>query len=93
METIFQLILCHLAGDYFFQSPFLANTKGENLYHLLVHCLLYAIPFYICFGWCWQLGVITLLHFPIDMAKARYGKLSYKTDQILHYILCLLYLI
>lgn len=93
VETIFKLILCHLVGDYFFQTRFLAETKGKNWYHLFIHCLMYGIPFYVCFGWCWQLAVIIVLHFPIDAAKARYNKLSYVIDQMLHYALCGLYLI
>ena len=93
MELLFKLVLCHLIGDYFFQSPFLAETKGKNWYHLFIHCMLYAIPFYFAFGWCWQLGIITVFHFPIDAAKATYNRISYICDQILHYMLCLIYLI
>lgn len=91
LELIFKLVLCHLVGDYFFQSPFLADTKGKNWYHLFIHCMLYSIPFYITFGWCWQLFAVTFIHFPIDAAKARYSKISYLTDQVLHYLLCLIY--
>lgn len=90
---LYTLLLCHLLGDYFFQTPFLADTKGRNWYHLFIHCVLYSLPFFICFGPCWQLFVITTLHFPIDALKARYNKISYITDQILHYALCLLYLV
>ncbi|MBP5327356.1 MAG: DUF3307 domain-containing protein [Bacteroidales bacterium] len=93
MEILFKLVICHLIGDFLFQSRYIAETKGTNWYHLFVHCMLYAIPFYFCFGWCWQLAVITILHFPIDAAKARYGKLSYFWDQVLHYLLFLLYFI
>ena len=93
IDVFVKLVLCHLIGDYVLQSEYISKTKGENWYHLFVHCLLYAIPFYVYFGWCWQLAAITLLHFPIDALKARYGKLSYTVDQFLHYALCLLYLI
>ena len=93
MELLFKIVLCHLVGDYVLQSPFLADTKGRNWYHLFIHCMLYAVPFYICFGFCWQLAVITILHFPIDAAKARYNKLSYPADQILHYLLAMLYFV
>ena len=93
MEKIFVLILCHLVGYYFFQSSFLADTKGKNWYHLFIHCALYYIPFYVCFGRCWQLAVIGVLHFPIDALKARWHKIGYVTDQVLHYVLCLTYLL
>lgn len=92
-ETIFKLIACHLIGDFALQSRHIAESKGSNWYHLFVHCMLYAVPLYICFGWCWQLWVVTLLHFPIDAAKARYKCLSYATDQALHYALLMLYLV
>ena len=93
IQLLYKLLLCHFVGDYFFQSPFLAETKGKNWYHLFIHCVLYSIPFFVCFGWCWQLLVVTAFHFPIDALKARYNKIGYVTDQVLHYALCLLYLI
>ena len=31
---------------------------GWLRYHLLVHCFLYILPFYVCFSLCWQLGCI-----------------------------------
>lgn len=53
IETIFILIICHIIGDYLFQNAFIASTKGSNWYHLFVHCVLYAVPFFVVFGWCW----------------------------------------
>lgn len=87
IERAFLIVACHLIGDYFLQSNFLATTKGANWYHLFAHCFLYIIPFYIVFGWCWQLALIGILHFPIDALKARYGKITYVQDQVLHYVL------
>ena len=40
LHTLLILIFCHLVGDYVLQSNFLATTKGENWYHLFVHCSL-----------------------------------------------------
>lgn len=91
-ERLFVILICHLIGDYVLQTRFVAESKGENWYHLFVHCLLYSVPFYLAFGWCWQLALVTIPHFPIDALKARYGKLNYANDQILHYILALSYL-
>jgi hypothetical protein len=93
METIIKLIFCHLVGDYVLQIDFIAKTKGENWYHLLVHCILYCLPFYIVFGLTWQLWVVFVTHIVIDALKARYKKISYATDQVLHYAIALLYLI
>ena len=59
-HTLLILIFCHLVGDYVLQSNFLAVTKGENWYHLFVHCALYCLPFFIVFGMTWQLIYIYL---------------------------------
>ncbi len=93
IELLIRLLLCHLVGDYVLQNDFIAKTKGENIYHLFVHCTLYCLPFLICFGLVWQLAVIFVTHIAIDILKARYKKINYITDQILHYIVVLIYLI
>jgi len=93
IELFIKLVLCHLVGDYVLQSNFLAQTKGKNWYHLFVHCALYCVPFYIVFGLTWQLAVIFIAHIIIDPLKARYEKITYTQDQILHYLITLLYLI
>lgn len=93
IEKISLLIICHVIGDYLFQNEFIASTKGTNWYHLFIHCVLYAVPFLVVFGWCWQLALITVLHFPIDALKARYKKTTYLQDQALHYLLSMTYLI
>ena len=93
IETILKLIFCHLLGDYVLQVDFIAKTKGENWYHLFVHCMLYCLPFYICFGMGWRLLVILIAHLIIDPLKARYKKINYVQDQIIHYITMLIYLV
>ena len=93
LEKIFILVLCHLVGDYVLQIDFIAKSKGNNVYHLLVHCLLYCLPFYIAFGFVWQLIPILLLHIVIDLLKAKFKLIPYWLDQVLHYATCLLYLI
>lgn len=93
IKSIVLIVICHLLGDYWLQNNFIASTKGKNWYHLFVHCMLYSVPFLIVFGWSWQLVFITILHFPIDALKARYNKITYLQDQILHYILATSYLI
>lgn len=93
LELLFKLLLCHLVGDYVLQIDFIAKSKGTNIYHLLVHCLLYSLPFYVVFGFVWQLIPLILLHIVIDLLKARYKLIPYWLDQVLHYLTCLLYLI
>ena len=93
MEKIAVLVFCHLIGDFVLQSDFLAKTKGQNWYHLIAHCILYTIPFYVCFGFVWQYPVLLASHIVIDSLKARFQKINLAQDQILHYLFCLLYLL
>lgn len=93
LDLIVRLLFCHLLGDYVLQTPFLAETKGRNWYHMFAHCTLYSLPFYIFFGLNWQLAVLFFSHLCIDTAKARYQKISYISDQVLHYCTLLIYLI
>jgi len=92
-ELIYKLIFCHLIGDYVLQNDYIAKTKCENMYHLLVHCFLYAVPFYIAFGYDTRIPIIITTHIVIDMLKARYKVINYVTDQVLHYLVMLIYLI
>lgn len=85
-----ELILCHLIGDYVLQVDFIANSKGDNFYHMFVHCALYCVPFYFFYGISWQLAFIFITHVIVDLLKARYKKIDYKTDQILHYIVLMI---
>lgn len=93
IDTILILIFCHLIGDYVLQGDFLAKTKGENWYHLLVHCALYCLPFYLFFGLTWHLMVIFVAHVVIDSLKARYNKITYLHNQLLHYVIIFVYFI
>lgn len=92
MTNCLLLVMCHCIGDYVLQSDFLAKTKGTNLYHLFVHCVLYLVPFSIVFGVDWKLGILFVSHFIIDILKAKYQKIIYVTDQILHYLILTIYL-
>lgn len=83
IETIYKAILCHLLGDYVLQIDFIAKTKGTNFYHLLIHCILYTLPFYICFGFDIRLLLIFVSHVIIDFSKATLNKINYSTDQYL----------
>lgn len=87
------LIFCHLVGDYILQSNFIATTKGSNWYHLFVHCALYSLPFFLTFGLTWQLSVVFVTHMIVDPLKARYGKINYLTDQIIHYLTLFVYFV
>nr|DAE38760.1 MAG TPA: Protein of unknown function (DUF3307) [Bacteriophage sp.] len=60
------------------------HETNEKAYHLFVHCVLYIVPFYVAFGWCWQLGAVFVSHMIVDALKARYYKISYCLDQVIH---------
>lgn len=92
-KTLFILVTCHLIGDYFLQSDFIAKTKGQNWYHLFVHCILYVVPFYIAFGLDLRLVIIFISHVIIDALKARYHAISYLGDQVIHYVIMIVYLV
>lgn len=93
LEKILILVFCHLIGDYVLQCNFIAKTKGENWYHLLVHGALYCLPFYIAFGMDLNLLIIFLSHIVVDTGKARYKKIGYVEDQLWHYFFMTIYLI
>ena len=93
MNDLIYIILCHLIGDYVLQIDRIADSKGKNIYHLFVHCALYCVSFVIAFGISWHLLIIFGSHIIIDTLKSRYKKINYATDQILHYIVALSYLI
>ena len=91
--TLLKVIACHLIGDYVLQIDFIANTKGKNWYHLFVHCFTYCIPFYLVFGFNWKLVFVFTTHLVIDALKARYNKINYTTDQVLHYLVGMIYVL
>jgi len=98
IDMMIYLVMCHLVGDYVLQVDFIAKTKGTNFYHLLVHCVLYCLPFFIFFGikpW----GIILFLsHVIVDEWKANpkipKGKITpkwqYIIDQVCHYLILIL---
>lgn len=88
VENFFLVVMCHLIGDYVLQIDYIAKTKGENWYHLFVHCALYVLPFYLCFGLDYKIVILFVAHVIVDVAKARYKIISYWEDQCLHYATC-----
>ena len=93
IATIYTLMLCHFLGDYVFQTLFLAQTKSENWWHMLAHCVVYTTPFVCFFGFNSNIVVLLISHFIIDSAKARYKKINYVLDQLLHIAILAIYLI
>lgn len=93
IETLYKLIVCHLLGDYVLQSDFIAQTKGKNWYHLIVHCFLYSVPFAVVFGIDWRILLLIAIHIPVDALKARWQKIGYVADQVIHILALCVYLL
>ena len=92
-SKIILLILCHLLGDYVLQNDFIAKSKGSNWYHLFVHCAIYLVPFIVVFGLNWKILFLFVTHMIVDPLKARWNKISYFQDQLIHYLTLIIYLI
>lgn len=90
LEILYKLIVCHFVGDYVLQIDFLAKTKGTNWWHMIAHCFLYTIPFYLAFGFDWRLAVVLGTHLIIDSLKARWNKVNYVHDQIFHVVVMII---
>lgn len=86
---LFKLVACHMFGDYVLQTDYLAQTKGENWWHLLVHCVLYVVPFAVVFGIDQRIFWLLLSHLLIDAMKARWKAIGYMSDQVAHVVMML----
>ena len=93
IQNVYWILACHFMGDYVLQIDFLAKTKGENWWHLIAHCFLYSLPFAVVFGLDWRIALSVLTHVVIDASKARYKVINYVTDQILHLLVALIYIV
>ena len=90
--TILNIIMCHLIGDYVLQCDFIVKNKTKLNKMKVVPYLLYCVPFYIVFGFTWQLPIVFIVHVVTDALKARWNKITYTQDQIIHYVIALIYL-
>jgi len=93
VQFLYKLLACHFVGDYVLQVDYIAQTKGKNWWHMIAHCILYAVPFALSFGIDWRLAVILISHFIIDSAKARWHVIGYAVDQVDHLLICGVYLL
>lgn len=92
IETIIKIIMCHVVGDYLFQTDYMAASKGKDWYVLLIHCICYCIPFAMAFGIDCRLAVVFAVHVVTDALKARYQKITLTADQCVHYAVAMLFL-
>ena len=89
---IYELLACHMLGDYVMQTEFLARTKGGSWWHLLAHCVTYTVPFAVAFGVDWRVAWLLSTHVVIDALKARWNVIGYLMDQSLHLLALGVYL-
>lgn len=89
--NIIKAIVCHVVGDYLFQTEYMAREKSKDWYVLFVHCVCYCVPFIYIFGLDFRIIILFLTHMMVDALKARYGKFGIYADQILHYQIVLMF--
>lgn len=89
-------LIAHVLGDFYFQSNKLSRTKAKKYRYVLLHSVLYAVPFLLIFSlvFSWEIiiGVIAIVvsHFVVDTAKFFFQKtrisqgVLFVLDQILH---------
>lgn len=63
---MFPQLFCHVIGDYFLQSDWMALNKSKKTLPCLIHCLIYTSVFLFLTTNFWQLGLIFLSHFVLD---------------------------
>lgn len=98
IEKAVKLLISHCLGDYCLQTAFLVEAKGTlngfQIFHLLVHSLLYITPFiFLVDSGSISISHLILFvsHVIIDGLKTC-GKLSFAQDQALHFFAFLLFL-
>lgn len=61
-----ELLLCHLMGDYIFQTDIMARSKRDFWHWAVIHAICYTIPFLFVVGSWTAIAVICISHFCID---------------------------
>lgn len=93
IEQIVKIVMCHIVGDYLFQTDYMAREKDRDWYILFVHCVCYCVPFAIVFGIDHRLMLIFITHIVVDALKARWHMIGLLEDQLLHYSIATLLLL
>ena len=69
MSDIIMLFWLHFIGDFVLQSKYMALNKSKRITPLLLHCIVYSLPF-LWFGWIFAFWAC-LLHFPVDYVSSK----------------------
>lgn len=59
-------LLCHLIGDYLFQTTYMALNKYERWTPAVVHGIVYTLSFALLTQDLWRLAAIAFIHIIID---------------------------
>jgi uncharacterized membrane protein len=59
-------LLCHIFGDYFLQSDWMALNKSKRTFPCLIHVVLYSLPFLFLTNNIYALILIASTHFVFD---------------------------
>ncbi len=66
---VFHQLLCHLAGDFFLQSDWVAGNKYTKKWVAALHAVIYTLPFLLLTRNPWALAIICVTHGIIDHYK------------------------
>lgn len=69
VTTILLLLWIHFIADFILQTDWMARNKSKRNIPLIVHCIVYTIPF-LYFGWVFAL-VNGTAHFVTDYVTSR----------------------
>lgn len=79
MNEIITLIWIHFIADFILQTDKMAINKSKNNGYLLLHCLVYSLPF-LWFGLAFAM-VNGALHFFTDYITSRVASNLYKKEK------------
>src|SRR4051812_6679636 len=80
LTTILLLIWFHFVSDFLLQTDSMALNKSSSNKWLVLHVLVYGIPFHIFFGWKYALFNV-VAHFVTDYCTSRATTKLYKAGQ------------
>lgn len=83
------VIVCHIIGDYVFQTTYIAEEKKKNAYIMFVHCIAYCIPFILRYNMTYKIVILFTTHIIIDTLKTHTKYINYWQDQVMHYIIAI----
>lgn len=92
LEALFYCIIFHILGKYVLQEFYTIFIKSKSWYHLLIHCILYVLPFVLYFGiyeCFWYFLFIP--HLVIYICKIKIEIIDDFTDKLLHFMYILAY--